>query len=207
MIGFYNYSVILTYLSLGFSLFGMIQAMDSHFTVALLCLALSGACDTFDGKVARSMKNRTKEAELFGVQIDSLCDLVCFGVFPAFFAYCMGMNDTLGKLVAVLYVLAAVIRLAFFNVLDEIKRNGPKTNERSTYRGLPVTTISMIFPLVFLFKNMLAPKLFITILTFVMLAVAFLFVLDFKIKKPTNAMITVYIIFIGIVVLKILHVF
>ena len=207
MIGYYNYSVILTYLGLAFSLYGITEALNGHFTVAILCLALPGACDTFDGKVARSMKNRSHEAELFGVQIDSLCDLVCFGVFPAVFAYSLGMNDTLGKLVAMTYVLGAVIRLAFFNVLDEVRRNSPPTNERKSYRGLPVTSIAIIFPLLYLFRSMLAPQLFITILTFTMLAVAFLFIVDFKIKKPTNQMIAVYIVFVAIVMLKILHVF
>ena len=207
MIGFYNYSVILTYLGLGISLFGMTEALSGHFTVAILCLALAGACDTFDGKIARSMKSRTKEAELFGVQIDSLCDCVCFGIFPAVFAYSMGMDDTLGKLVALAYVLGAVIRLAFFNVQDEVSRANPVKEERRSYRGLPVTSIAIIFPILYLFRSMLQPQLFITILTFTMLAVAFLFILDFKLKKPTNQMIAVYIVFVAIVMLKILRVF
>ncbi len=216
MIGFYNYSVILTYLGLGLSIFGMKEAIvgmteapnsETHFLLAVLCLALAGACDTFDGKVARAMKNRSKEAGIFGVQIDSLCDLVCFGVFPAIFAYCLGMRGTLGVVILILYVLGAVIRLAFFNVLDEQKRYAPPTDEKKSYRGLPVTTISMIFPILFLFRGQLPKELFITTLTFVMLAVAFLFVLDFKIRKPSNQMIAVFIVFIAIVMLKVLGVF
>lgn len=216
MIGFYNYSVILTYLGLGLSIFGIKEAIagmteapnsEMHFLIAVLCLALAGACDTFDGKVARAMKNRSKEAGIFGVQIDSLCDLVCFGVFPAIFAYCLGMRGTLGVVTLILYVLGAVIRLAFFNVLDEQKRYSPPADEKKSYRGLPVTTISMIFPILFLFRSQLSDGLFITILTFVMLAVAFLFVLDFKIRKPSNQMIAVFIVFIAIVMLKVLGVF
>ena len=52
MIGVYNYSVILTYLGVGLSLFGITQALSGNFDIAILCLALAGACDTFDGKVA-----------------------------------------------------------------------------------------------------------------------------------------------------------
>lgn len=207
MIGFYNYSVILTYLGLAISLFGMTEAMQGRFMVSILCLALAGACDTFDGKVARTMKNRSHEAALFGVQIDSLCDCICFGVFPAIFAYCLGMKGTLGILVAVFYVLGAVIRLAFFNVLDEIKRSEPPTNERKIYRGLPVTSIAIIFPILYVFRPFMDNGLFTTIMTFVMLAVAFLFVLDFKLKKPSNQLVAVYIVFVTIVMLKILHVF
>lgn len=56
MIGFYDYTVILTFLSVLSSIFGMTQAMDGHFRIAIVCLALSGLLDTFDGKVARTKK-------------------------------------------------------------------------------------------------------------------------------------------------------
>ena len=81
MIGFYNYSVILTYISLLSSVFGMTQAIHGRFKAAVFCLALSGLCDMFDGKIARSMKNRTEDEKSFGIQIDSLCDVVCFRCF------------------------------------------------------------------------------------------------------------------------------
>ena len=209
MIGFYNHSVILTYLGLALSIFGMTRAQiggETNYIIAVLCLALAGGCDTFDGKIARAMKNRTKEAELFGVQIDSLCDCICFGVFPAFLAYNLGMKDVLGTIILVVYILAGVIRLAYFNVLDEVARNAPKTNERKSYRGLPITSIAIIFPILFLIRGVL-PQLFLTILPFAMLAIAFMFVLDIKIKKPTNQVIAVYIIFVTIVMLRILGVF
>ena len=87
MIGFYNYSVILTYISLLSSVFGMTQAIHGRFKTAIFCLALSGLCDMFDGKIARAMKKRTEDEKSFGIQIDSLCDMVCFGVFPAMICY------------------------------------------------------------------------------------------------------------------------
>lgn len=65
MIGFYDYTVVLTLLSLASSVFGMAQAMDAHFQAAIFCLALSGLCDTFDGKIARSKKNRTDDEKLY----------------------------------------------------------------------------------------------------------------------------------------------
>ena len=79
MIGFYDYTVVLTYISLVCSIFGMTQAISGRFRTAIVCLALSGLCDMFDGKIARTKKNRTEDEKLFGVQIDSLCDVVCFG--------------------------------------------------------------------------------------------------------------------------------
>lgn len=56
MIGFYNYSVILTYIGLVSSVFGITQVFENHMSIAFLCLLLSGICDLFDGKIARSMK-------------------------------------------------------------------------------------------------------------------------------------------------------
>jgi len=83
LIGVYDYTVILTYIGLCCSVIGMTQAIDGRFRIAIVCLALSGLCDMFDGKIARSKKNRTDEEKLFGMQIDSLCDVICFGVYPA----------------------------------------------------------------------------------------------------------------------------
>lgn len=50
MLGFYDYTVVLTYISLGFSIVGMTRALEGDFRVAILCLALSGLCDMFDGR-------------------------------------------------------------------------------------------------------------------------------------------------------------
>lgn len=206
MIGFYNYSVILTYLGVALSIFGITQALKGNYDIAILCLALAGACDTFDGKVARSMKNRTREQEIFGVQIDSLCDAICFGVTPAIIAYSMGLNNAFGIAVEIVFVLCGVIRLAYFNVLEEIKHTQPEKEDRKCYHGLPITSIAIFFPILYMFRPF-SEQLFLTALPFVMLAIAFLYILDFKIKKPSNAMVAFLLIFMGIVVLRILGLF
>lgn len=56
MIGFYDYTVILTYISLLCSVFGITQAIDGRFRTAIVCLAISGLCDMLDGKIARTKK-------------------------------------------------------------------------------------------------------------------------------------------------------
>ena len=91
MIGFYNVSVILTYISLLAAMFGIFQSASGNITVAVFCLLFCGLCDMFDGKIARAIK-RTDDEKSFGIQIDSLCDLICFGVQPAVICYCMGAN-------------------------------------------------------------------------------------------------------------------
>lgn len=181
-IGFYDYTVLLTYLSLISAVTGMVQASTEHYAAAILCLLLSGICDAFDGKVARSKKNRTEDEKAFGIQLDSLCDCVSFGVCPAFICYHMGVNGLFGIVCMCIFCLCAVIRLAYFNVM-EIKRQQFETGCNTYYQGLPVTSIAIIFPFIYLFRTMMPENVFVIVLHIMLLLVAFLFVYDFKVKK------------------------
>ena len=182
-IGFYNYTVILTYLSLFSAFGGMTLASRGLYDWAILCLLLSGICDAFDGTVARTKKNRTEDEKAFGIQLDSLVDVVSFGLFPAFFCWCMGVKGTLGILLLFFYCTAGVIRLAFFNVL-EAKRQKSEGGCNKVYRGLPITSISIVFPLVWLLRPLLSAEYFLLVLHIMLLVVGFLFILDIPIKKP-----------------------
>ena len=122
MIGFYSYTVILTYLSLVFAMVGIHLSVIGAYQWSFICLMMCGVCDTFDGMVARSKKNRTEEEKKFGIQIDSLCDLISFGVFPAILGYNLGLSSVGWLAIEILYVLAAVIRLAYFNVTEETRQ-------------------------------------------------------------------------------------
>ncbi len=185
MIGFYNYSVILTYVGLAASIVGITEIFQGNYKWALLCLIISGTCDMFDGKIARAMKNRSDEAKVFGIQIDSLCDLICFGVLPGLFGYYTCNNRYLGTIAAFLFVLAAVIRLGYFNV-KEMARQQQTTEHRKYYQGLPVTTISMILPTAYIIQQIASIKIPSPYYSIVLLIVSFLFVYDFKVKKPGN---------------------
>lgn len=198
MLGFYNYTVILTYLGLISSVFGMTEALEGRFTIAISCLVISGICDMLDGKVARTMV-RTDDEKKFGIQIDSLCDLICFGAFPAFLGYGLGLRGFWGTTAMCLYVLAAVIRLGYFNVMEE-KRQNETTETRKTYQGLPVTSIAIIFPVVYLFRPYFGGATYLRVLICVMLAVALLFVSKIKVYKPGNKMIAVIIV-LGVIIL------
>ena len=204
MLGFYNYTVVLTYVGLGCSIFGMMQALNQNYKLAVFFLVMSGICDMLDGKVARSKKNRTEEEKKFGIQIDSLCDLVCFGVFPAVIGYSLGVRGHWEEFCLVVYVLAAVVRLAYFNVTEE-KRQKETDQVRTYYQGLPVTSAAAIFPAIFLFHgNLLSNDQFrITYLAAVIL-VAVLFVTNIRIPKPGNKAIFVFLILGGLLLAKIM---
>ena len=181
-IGVFDYTVILTYMSLASAICGMVFASRDSFTAAILCLLFSGVCDAFDGTVARTKKNRTDDEKAFGIQLDSLCDVVSFGVFPAFLCYRLGNDTAVGIVCICLYCVCAVARLAFFNVL-EAKRQQTEEGTNKYFRGLPVTSISIIFPLVYLLRGLFRADTFGWILCGMLIVVAFLFVWDVKIKK------------------------
>ena len=183
-LGFYDYTVILTYASLLSAVSSMFYASQGNYFYAVFFLMLSGLCDAFDGAVARSKKDRTEEGKAFGIQIDSLCDLISFGVAPAALCFFLGVDGLAGRLILFFYCLCAVIRLAFFNVL-EIQRQQTEGGANKYYRGLPVTSISIILPLFCPLQYVLDDHLFVLLLHPLMLAVGFLFILDFPVKKPS----------------------
>lgn len=182
MIGFYNYSVILTYIGLASSVYGITQIIEGHESVAFLCLLFSGICDLFDGKIARTKKNRTEQEKVFGIQIDSLCDLVCFGVFPAVIGYSYHSIYPLRLTASIMIVLCAVIRLGYFNVVEE-ERQRQTTENRTEYQGLPVTTVAIILPLLYLGKHNIPISIFPYIFHGFMILISLLFILKINVKK------------------------
>ena len=182
MLGYYTVSVILTYLGLTGAVCGIGLAMDGRVGAAVALLMLAGVCDMFDGKIARAIR-RSDDAKTFGIQIDSLCDLVCFGVLPAVIAHRLGVTGVIGYAVLALFVLAAVIRLGYFNVIEQ-KRQQHSDGEKERFHGLPVTTASWLLPLYLLASRLIAGKIFLPGLTGFMLLIAVLFVLDLNIKNP-----------------------
>lgn len=184
MIGFYDYTVVVTYISLVSSIVGMFCAIDGKLTIAVFCLAFSGLCDMFDGKIARTKKDRTDDEKSFGIQIDSLCDIVCFGIFPIILGYKLGMCKFYSVVILAFYGLAGVIRLAYFNVMEEEDQNRDESGAK-IYTGLPVTSAALIFPAVLLVHLLVRADL--TFLYFgVMLITGILFVSKIHIKKPEN---------------------
>lgn len=191
MIGFYDYTVVLTFISLVSSIIGITCAKLNHPLMAIFALLFCGFCDMFDGKIARSKKNRTEEEKKFGIQIDSLCDLVCFGVLPA--AICLEIwGESVHKTrftwifvtaICAFYVLAGLIRLAYFNVTEETRQQ--QTNEvRAKYQGLPITSAALIMPVVYILRYFMADTVFQIVYTVALLVVAILFITPFTIKKP-----------------------
>ena len=183
ILGVWDYTVILTYISLGIAFLGMIQAIGGNMKLSILCLALSGICDMFDGKIARTKKDRTHEEQMFGIQIDSLCDLVCFGVLPAIITYQLSMKHIFDISVLIVFLLAGLVRLAHFNVSEEKRQKEEKGEVRKYYQGLPITSIAIFLPVLYLLQKVLGARFQIT-LDFSLLLIACFYVFNIQIPKP-----------------------
>ena len=203
MIGFYDYTVVLTYLSALSAGIGIMVSLSNtgHPYLGVFFLMFCGLCDAFDGKVASTKKNRTDAHRKFGVQIDSLSDLAAFGILPATIGNAMikvspkysgilsAGTPKFNILTAIflfgiilLYMLAALVRLAYYNVSEE-ERQKTETGTRKFYEGLPVTSASLIFPTVLLIQYV--TDVDVTIVFFVIMAMmAVAFVSKINIPKP-----------------------
>ena len=204
MIGFYDYTVILTYISFASAVSGIFCASTGHVRWAIFFLAFSGLCDMFDGKIARTKKERTEDEKNFGIQIDSLCDVVCFGVFPIVLCYQLGMRYIGSMILLVFYGLAGVIRLGYFNVM-EAKRQNETDEARKYYQGLPITSMAIALPLLFVISPLLHSALAFKVLLHLLVAVVgMLFVTNFRLRKPSVKELVLLVAVIAAAVLVIL---
>ena len=181
MLGYWNKSVYITYFgafiaSCGFLLTIKIGSFDYSF----VGMIIAAVCDMYDGKIARHIKNRTEQEKDFGVEIDSLADIVCFIVIPAFTIYFYGLKEWYQIIILTFYVVCGIIRLAYFNVAMSDKNKAIEY-----YQGLPVPVSVFIFGFVWLLSN--GFKFNPTIVyTFLVPIVGLLHISKIRIKKFTN---------------------
>lgn len=183
MLGFYNYTVWATYTSLASAVLGIWLSCSGRPLSGIICLIVSGFCDAFDGRIARTRTNSTEQEKRFGIQLDSLCDLVCFGVLPVAIGFSAGLREWYYVPVFVLYILGALIRLAYFNVMAEEHHAHP--GQKCTgYLGLPVTSTALILPAVYLLRSFVPAEVFPAVYAAALLLVAAAFVIKFHVPKP-----------------------
>lgn len=202
-VGYWNYGVILTYASVAAAVVGILVSSLYGAFWGVVCLFISGFCDAFDGVVAGTRKNRSELDKRFGAHIDSLSDLVAFGIAPIAIGFNMGMRAWYYIPVFVIFALAALIRLAYFDVTEEVRiAEGGK--KRTSFEGLPVTNVAVGLPVFYfiatMFKTPLVTQL---IMAFCYLLCAFLFTFRFRMPKagPRGLCITVAVLFVIVTVL------
>lgn len=152
MIGLYNYSVFFTFLGTLCGIFSIYFSTSGNCFYGVIFLMLAGFFDMFDGMVARTRKHRSEFDMKYGIQLDSLSDVVCFGVAPFFLAIMICQDYPILQLCSGIYLLTAISRLAYFNVEEELRRK-TEDQPRKTYTGLPVTASALIFPVSYMLRG------------------------------------------------------
>lgn len=142
--GIYILPNLLTSASLFSGFFAIIASIQGRFESAAIAIIVSATFDCLDGRVARM----TGTASHFGVEYDSLSDLVAFGVAPAILAFLWALEPfkRLGWLAACLYVICGALRLARFNVEKS-------SSDSSFFKGLPIPAAAICISSMVLFTT------------------------------------------------------
>ncbi len=109
--------------------YSIVSSINGHFEVAAVMIAVAFVCDGLDGRVARASRTSSE----FGVEYDSLSDLVAFGVAPACLAYTWALKplNGLSIVIAGMFVVCGALRLARFNIQTD-------TVDKNRFVGLPI---------------------------------------------------------------------
>ena len=136
---------ILTLIGVCIGLSSIKFALDSKYEIAIIAIIFAALIDGLDGRIARLIKGTSK----VGKELDSLTDVISFGVAPAFIMYFWSLNN-LGKfgwLLCLIYVVCVVLRLARFNVHS----NEEASWKDNFFEGVPSPAggILVLMPLIY----------------------------------------------------------
>lgn len=135
---------LITVLAICAGLTGVRLAFENRYELAVMMVLAAAFLDGIDGRVARLMKATSK----FGAQMDSLADIVNFGVAPALVLYVFMLDQarSIGWIAALIYAIAAGLRLARFNVMDEREHKAPWQSEYFVGVPAPAGAFLVLLP-------------------------------------------------------------
>jgi CDP-diacylglycerol--serine O-phosphatidyltransferase len=159
---------ILTLVGVCIGLTSIKFAFDGKFTLSIIAVIVAAVIDGLDGRIARLIKGTSK----VGKELDSLTDVISFGVAPAFIMYFWALSEIgrLGWLISLIYVICVALRLARFNVSS----GGEPSWKENFFEGIPSPAggVLVLMPLIYSFSEIqffspnyqvIVPILFITI--------------------------------------------
>ncbi|MDO7786138.1 CDP-diacylglycerol--serine O-phosphatidyltransferase [Desulforamulus aquiferis] len=147
--------------------FALVLALNEEYGRGAIMILLAGVMDYLDGKVARKLQVSSD----FGKELDSLADLVSFGVAPAILAYALKLSDWgyLGLAIALGFVMCGALRLARFNA----------TTFSGNFMGVPITAAGGIVAIVIIYLGNI-PDL---VLPMIMMLLSWLMISKIKVPK------------------------
>ncbi|MFA9558828.1 CDP-diacylglycerol--serine O-phosphatidyltransferase [Evansella sp. AB-rgal1] len=158
---------LFTIINLGLGGFAILYVIQGQLGLSVTFICLAAIFDRFDGMVARKMKITSD----LGKQLDSLCDLISFGVAPALLLYQSTLNEFgfAGSMFTIIFIACGAIRLARFNISEQ----------EGFFVGLPITAAGCILTVSHLINGSIAEPVFM----FIILTLSILMISNFRIKK------------------------
>jgi len=154
---------------------GIFFATTGNFPATMIALIWATLFDWGDGIIARRLKGRSDESRAFGGQLDSLIDIVSFGVLPAVLLLSFGEFSPWFLPGSLIVVAACAIRLSYFNVFG--------LSDDSSYMGMAVDNNGIIIAFVFLFDGIFSHTFFSVTVYIIFIAIAVLNVAPIKTPK------------------------
>ncbi len=196
--GIYILPNLMTTASMFLGFLAIVSSIDGRFETAALAILVAGLFDALDGRIARL----TNTESSFGVELDSLADLISFGVAPALLAYLWALSPfgRFGWLAAFLYTACGALRLARFNVQKA-------ATDSSFFKGLPIPAAAYMIATTVLFANymniegqgQIALLVMVYVLSFLMVS-TFRYIsfknMDFLRRKSFNTLVAAILLFI-----------
>jgi CDP-diacylglycerol--serine O-phosphatidyltransferase len=165
---------LITILAICAGLTGIRLAFESRYELAVAMVLVAAFLDGIDGRVARLMKATSK----FGAQMDSLADIVNFGVAPALVVYVYALDQarSLGWIAALIYTIAAGLRLARFNVMSERDNRAPWQSEYFVGVPAPAGAMLVLLPVYLGFLGLTTDRTFAFLSSGYTVLIAFLLI-------------------------------
>ena len=181
-----NKANIVTFLGLIFAVIGIVYCFTCNTTGAIICATVACICDGLDGSIAKKLRKNNDYG--FGIELDSLVDIISSGILPISICISMGFNNLIDIIIYCVFMLSGVVRLAYYNI---------HSYNSEIFIGIPITVSNIVIVLLyFLFKN----EIIFMVSLFIL---AILFILPLKIKK-INLKLRIIISIIGLTLVIIL---
>lgn len=180
-IGYFSLANTITLLGLASSVVAVFCSSQKMYPLAVVMLLIAGLCDMFDGRIARITASRARREKIYGVQLDSLADVISFGVVPALISYNMGYREVLDLILYILFIICGAIRLAYFNT--QALSDTPDLNMKY-FTGVPIPVSCVLLPFMILLSMLINnPEVSVWLFRAFFLFLGIAYILKIKIKK------------------------
>ncbi|WP_457617758.1 CDP-alcohol phosphatidyltransferase family protein [Lutibacter sp.] len=166
---------------------GIYFAIKGNFPASIIAVLWAVLFDWYDGIIARKIKNRTKAQGIFGGQLDSMIDIVSFGVLPAILLLSYGNYNIWFIPGAFVIIATSAIRLSYFNIYGLVAHK---------YRGLALDNNVLILSFIFLFERFFQDATFSIILYTILMVLSALNLSSILTPKFSGKWIYILVIYV-----------